>query len=210
MIVSYQSLVDGGHLDVAGVPEPVAINALRKAAIEFCDRSRAWVTDHDPIDLIAEEATYQFSPNNGTVVIRVEEAWVSGMDITPTTRLDVQRNANWTSMLGTPKHYLQENTEELILFPKPVSALSGALTIKVSLKPSRKSTGLEGWLVEKWLDEIMHGAKWKLLEMPSKPWSDGNSALYHKGAFDAAIICAQLAVQKGFGKAPLRTRPQYF
>lgn len=195
---------------MSGVPEPVAINALRKAAIEFCDRSRVWVIDHDPIDLIAEEATYQFSPNNGTVVIRVEEAWVSGMDITPAARLDVQRNANWTSMLGTPKHYLQENTEELILFPKPVSALSGALTLKVSLKPSRKSTGIEGWLVEKWLDDIVHGAMWKLLEMPSKPWSDGNSALYHKGAFDAAIISAQLAAQKGLGKAPLRTRPQYF
>ncbi|MDO8310528.1 MAG: hypothetical protein Q7T25_01165 [Sideroxyarcus sp.] len=210
MIVSYQSLVDGGHLDVPGVPEPVAINALRKAAIEFCDRSRAWVTDHDPIDLIAEEATYQFSPNNGTVVVRVEEAWVSGKDISPTTRLDVQRYANWTSLTGTPTHYLQENTEEIILFQKPASSMAEALTMKVSLKPSRRSTGIEGWLVEKYLDEIVHGALWRLLEMPSKPWSEGNSAMYHKGAFDAAIISAQLAAQKGLGKAPLRTRPQYF
>jgi hypothetical protein len=177
MIVSYQSLVDGGHLDVAGVPEPVAVNVIRKAAIEFCDRSRAWVVDHDPIDLVAGEATYQFSPNNGTVVVRVEEAWVNGLDITATTRLDVQRHINWTSLTGTATQYLQENTEEIILFPKPIAALAAGLTMKVSLKPSRKSTGLEGWLVEKYLDDIIHGALWKLFEMPSKPWSDGNSAL---------------------------------
>jgi hypothetical protein len=144
------------------------------------------------------------------VVVRIEEAWVSGKDIYPTARLDVQKNINWTSLTGTPTHYLQENTEEIILFPKPISSLAAALTLKVSLKPSRKSTGIENWLVEKYLDDIMHGALWKLMEMPGKPWSEGNSALYHKGAFDAAIISAQLATQKGLGKAPLRTRPQFF
>lgn len=209
MLTTYQSLVDGGHLDINGVPEPVAINAMRKAAIEFCDRSRVWVMDHDAMTLIVGESTYAFEPNSGAVVARVEQAWVDGVDIDPTTRLDLQNSyANWTTVTGPPTHYLQENTEEIILFPKPTSAQT--LTMKVTLKPSRRSTGIEGWLVEKYLEEIMHGAAWKLLEMPGKPWSDGAAAMYHKGAFDDAIATAKLAAAKSMGKAPLRTKPNFF
>ncbi len=209
MLTTYQSLVDGGHLDIPGVPEPVAVNAIRKAAIEFCDRGLVWVVSHDPVILSAGESTYPFEPDSGTVVARVEQAWVDGVDITPKTRLDLQNAyTNWPTITGAPKHYLQENTEEIILFPKPASAQT--LTMKVALKPSRKSTGVEGWLIEKYLEEIMHGAAWKLLEIPGKPWTDGAAAMYHKGAFDAAITNAQLAAAKGMGKAPLRAKPEYF
>lgn len=210
MITTYQSLVDGGNLDVAGVPEPVAINALRKAAIEFCDRSHVWMIDHDPIDLVADESTYQFSPDNGTVVLRIEEMWIEGRPLTPTTLLDLQTTRNWTALTGQPLHYLQQNTEEFILFPKPASSTAAALTMKVTVKPSRRSTGIENWLVEKHLDDIVHGALWKLFEMPSKTWSDGQSALYHKAAFDEAIDCARMAAHKGFVKSKIRTRPHYF
>lgn len=191
-----------------GVPEPVAINAMRKAAIDFCERSRVHVVDQT-ITLAAGYTSHPFEPDNGTVVARVEQAWIDGVDIYPTTRLDLQSaNANWATISGTPTNYLQENTEEIILFPKPDSAQT--LTLKVALKPSRKSNGIEGWLVEKYLEEIMHGAAWKLLVMVGKPWAEPSAALYHKGAFDDGIQSARLDAQKGHVKAPLRTKPIYF
>lgn len=211
MLVTYQSLVDGGHLDIPGVPEPVAVNAIRKAAIEFCDRSLLWVADHDPIDMVAGESACRLSPPNGTAVVRIEDIWLNEVPLIPTTRLDLQhKNANWNSLAGTPSHYMQENTEEIIIFPTPTSSDAEALTLKVALKPSRRSTTIENWIVEKYLEELMHGASWKLMEMPGKSWTDIQAAMYHKSVFDAAIVSAQLLVSKGMGKAPLRTRPVFF
>lgn len=211
MIVTFEKLVDEGRFDMPlDVPYPTAINALRMAAIEFCDRSMVYVADLDPVSVVADEATYSLDAPNGTKVVRIEQAWFNGVKLTPTTRLDLARDyANWPTITGSPTHYTQENTEEVILFPKPTSALADGLTMKVALKPSRTATVIENWLLEKYQDDIFYGAKWHLFEMTDKPWANGDAAMYCKAKFDESITAAQLSASKGMGKARLRTTPQY-
>jgi len=211
MIVPFTNLYDEVLPDVPGVPVAVALNAIRNACIEFCDRSKIWVVDHDPVAAIAEESVYQFEPPNGAVVCGVSTVRFDGVDIDPTTQLDLRsKYSDWPSMTGTPRRYLQENTEELILFPKPAAALADALTMKVALKPTRKATGIEGWIVEKFSEELAHGAKAKLFAMQQKPWTSAELSGYHAGKFESAIDVAKLAVAQSLVKARLRTKAQFF
>lgn len=211
MITPYTNLYDEVLPDVPGVPVNVALHAIRNACIKFCERSKIWVVDHDPVAAIANESVYQFEPPNGAVVCDVSTVRFDGVDIDPTTQLDLRNEyRNWPSLTGTPLRYLQENTEELILFPKPNASLANALTMKVALKPTRKSTGIEGWIIEKYQEELAHGAKAKLFAMQKKPWSSGDLAGYHAGMFESAIAAAKLSVAKSLGRARLRTNPQFF
>jgi hypothetical protein len=196
--------------DVPGVTQPVAKNAIRNAAIEFCDRSNVWVVDHDLMASIANVGAYQFEPPNGAVVAAVKDSWFNGMPLTPRTAGQLADEfIDWTAKVGTPVYYLQENTEELILVPMPSAALANAIKAKVALKPSRASTGIERWIFEKYLEEITHGAKGKLFSMQKKPWSDANLAIFHLGQFDDGIHKARLDATKGHTNAPLRTRAQF-
>jgi hypothetical protein len=49
-------VVRRSHAGCAGVGSDVAKNAIRNAAIEFCDRSWVWRVDHNPIDALLNTA----------------------------------------------------------------------------------------------------------------------------------------------------------
>lgn len=211
MITLYTSLYDQVLPDVPGVPQNVALNAIRNAVIEFCGRTKIWVIDHDPISIVANESTYQFEPPNGAVVSSIVAAWFGGVGIDPTTQAELNaEHTGWTTLTGTPTKYLQENSEEVILFRKPTSALTNGLTMKVALKPKRNSTGVEAWIIEEYQEEIAHGAKARLFSMQKKPWSDAALASYHMGAFDDAIGKAGVKASKSLGKGAIRATPHYF
>lgn len=211
MIVPYTNLYDEVLPDVPGVTPAVALNAIRNACIEFCSKSNIWVVDHDPIASIADEPVYQFEPPNGTVVSSVVVARFAGFELDPATQGELSEEyGDWQSKSGTPEYFIQENSEELILCPKPIAAVADALKMKVSLKPSRKSTGIEGWIVESYQEELAHGAKAKLFAMNKKPWSSAELAGFHLSAFEAAIAAAKMAAAKSLGRGKLRTKPQFF
>lgn len=209
-IKTYESWFDEVLPDVPGVTQAIAKNAIRNAAIEFCDRSKVWVVDHEPMPAVANQGVYPFEPPNGAVVAEVKTAWFNGQQLTPRTAAQLDKEfAKWPAKVGIPSRYLQESTEELILVPMPLANLANAIEAKVVLKPSRSSTGIERWIFEKYLEEIAHGAKGKLYSMQKKPWSDQNLAAFHLGQFDAGISKATLAAAKSHTTAPLRGRASF-
>lgn len=197
----FNSLFDEVLVDVAGVPQPVALNAIRNAAIEFCEKSGVWVADADPLSSIANVAAYQFEPENSTEVVGVVQAWYNGVKITQVTaaHLDDELSSGssqflagipWADQKGVPEHYLIERPDEFILAPYPTEAIPGAIKMKVSLKPSRTATSMERWVLDKYFETLAHGAKGKLFAMPMKPWSNSGLSDYHKSEFDHGIASA--------------------
>ncbi len=209
-IKTYESWFDEVLPDVPGVTQAIAKNAIRNAAIEFCDRSKVWVVDHDPMPAVANQGTYPFEPPSGAVVAMIKTAWFNGQKLTPRTAAQLDKEfVKWPAKVGIPSRYLQENTEELILVPMPSANLANAIEAKVALKPSRSSAGIERWIFEKYLEEIAHGAKGKLFSMQKKPWSDSQLAVFHLGQFEDGIHKAKLAAAKSHTTAPLRSRTSF-
>lgn len=179
-------------------PQSLVTNAVRNAAIEFCERSYVLRMDHPAISAAADTGEYTWSPGTGLKVVRAEEVWYDGKPLTPITVDDLKDlNEHWTSWEGTPLYFVQERVEMLTIVPYPADSLADAIEAKVSVKPSRSATGIDDAIWEKYLEVIASGAKARLFAMSGKPWTNEKLAVYHKGMFDDGIDKARLAAFKG-------------
>lgn len=194
----FNTLFDEVLIDVPGVLQNVALNAIRNAAIEFCEHTRCWVVDAEPITSIANQAVYQFDPDSGTEIAGVIQAYYNGVRIDPMTAEQLDSECSqpqstfvagtpWSEQAGTPKYYHIERPDEFILVPYPDTGIAAAIKMKIALKPSRSASGMEKWLIDKHFEEIAHGAKGKLCAMQKKPWSDATKAVYHMREFNFGI-----------------------
>ena len=56
-------------VDVPGCPDIVAVNAVRNAAIDFCEKSQVWQYDFTAkVSLVAAQAVYALTPPTGARV----------------------------------------------------------------------------------------------------------------------------------------------
>lgn len=197
----FTALYDEVLIDAPGVPQNVALHVIRNAAIEFCERSMCWVADADPIASVANQAAYQFEPENGAEVAGIVQAFYSGAKIAPMTANQLDSECSqpgstfvagvpWNEQSGVPKYYLVERPDEFILAPYPSEAIANAIKMKLALKPSRASSGMEKWVFDKHYETLAHGAKYKLFAMQKKPWSSADLASHHKREFDSGITAA--------------------
>jgi hypothetical protein len=197
--------------DVPHCPQPVAKNAIRNAAIEFCERSFVYQADHPAIAAVQDQGEYTYAPGTGLKVVRPEMVWYDKKQLTPMTRDDLDRlYAYWPDESGTPIYFVQEQLEKLIVVPKPAAALADAIRLKVSVKPTRASVDIDDAMHEKYLEAIACGAKARLFAMKKKPWTDNELAVYHKQMFDAAIATARLHAARGHTRARMRVRAHFF
>ncbi len=197
--------------EVPNCPQAVAGNAIRNAAIEFCERSFVYQLTHAAIAAVQDQGEYTFSPGAGLKVVRPEIVWYDKVPLTAKTRDDLDRlYAYWPDETGTPIYYVMEALEKLILVPKPAAALADAIRVKVAVRPTRAATDIDDAIHEKYLEQIASGAKARLFAMKKKPWTDNQLAVYHKQQFDDAIAKARLAAARGHTRARMRTKPQFF
>ena len=209
--VAFTSWYDEVLTDVPGVPQNVAFNAIRNAAIEFCDRSWVYRVMLAPISTVADIAEYALSPGADLKPAKVIRAWHDDVEIFPQTTQELSlRYAQWTSEEGTPQWFTQRKPESVILVPIPTAALTDGLDIELAIKPARSATGILDEIYEKYLEEISYGAKFKLFTMKSKPWSDPAHAAAWKAAFDEAIGKAKIDAVKGHTRARQRVKAHFF
>lgn len=191
---------------MTGLEIQFAIKHIRGAAIDFCEQSYAWRFDPIAININANQRQYSLSASfDDTEIVRVEQVFVSGKQITVTSMSGLaQHNINFINVKGTPTQYTQEFTERISLYPLPDKGIVGGLTYKISLRPSRIADGMHDSIGKRYFDAIAHGAKARLLEIPSKPWSDPNLAAYHRAKFDMVVARARDEVSSGYGRGAKR------
>lgn len=207
MIVPFDDFLPEVLPEVSGCPDIVAVNAVRNAAIEFCERGNFWKVDMDTIATEAGVLTYDLdSPVNGSRVIQVMTLFCDGKEIYPRTEewLDAHEE-EWRTYQNVPQFYFQPNPDTITLARVPDGVYS--ITGTVSLCPRRKATGIEQFILENHLETIASGAKSRLMALPNVLWSNPELSAYHAGKFNSGIASASVASAKGFSRAPIRTTP---
>lgn len=218
MTALFNTLFDEVLTEVVGVPQPVALNAIRSAAIEFCERSGVWTETHAPINSVANQAKYVFVPAAGTEVCGIFQAWYSGLKIVHKTPAQLESlvatpgstfvtGTPWTAQKGIPRYYTMDRPDEFILSPYPEQAVLAAITLKVILRPTRASTSMAKWVLDKYFETIAHGAKLRLFSMVQKPWSSPehagfNNLKFEKGITDASVLSSQTQVLPSMHTSP--------
>lgn len=191
---------------VQGCPDPIAINAVRNSAIEFCASTMYWQETQDVVTLQASDFPYDMPAPTGARVIQPLSVIVNGVPIDPKT-IDLLdgTSPNWrTAVAGTPGNYFQPNPDQLTLVPEVQDTVD--LILRVAYCPLRNSTTIEGWVYQNYLEGIAAGALARLMAIPSQSWSNATLAQYYLKLFGAAVNDATIEASKAFTRGSLQVK----
>lgn len=190
-------------------PEIVAVNAIRNAVIEFCDKSLWLVYEHDPITIYANNGVYELDLPNETISARILDGWVNNLPVVPRGEDEIKRlyPFNWREIEGRPMSVTQLDPTEVIFVPRPTDSDVYTAQLLVALKPTRSSLNCDDSLFERWAEKIGFGARARLHELPGQTFSDPNLALRYRALFNQAIGEAKIERNRGLTRAAMRVRP---
>lgn len=212
MPVALTSWYDDVLPHVPGCVEPVALHAIRLAAIDFCERTWVINDDHSPIDIVADQASYNYVPPTGKLVHKRLEVWYAGnaiIDRAP-DQLKLIYGANWQTQAGLPLYHTATGPRAIRLVPIPTEALTGGLTLRVAYKPTQAATTVDDILLEDYREPIANGARMRLMLQAKKPYTNQKQAGIEKEFFDAAVAMVRHQVQRGFGRSRAKTTAHFF
>lgn len=188
-------------------PEPVAIDAIRDACIEFCSTS-LWLTyDMAAGDIVAGTATYALSPPADTTPVVVTDAWVQGRRITPTSEeLLTSWGDDWRDRNGTPFAFLQYSPTIVTLYPKPDTSITAGLKIQIATRPTQASTTVADSILEYWNETIVAGALARLYTHAGRSYSNPQAAPAQYARFMSGVNDAKAQRQRGLTRGPIRVQ----
>lgn len=195
---------------VPEAPEIVIDNAVLNACIEFCDDTHWVVHEQDPIDLVADQAAYDFVLPDDNEIARVISVHNGSNRLQPYSELGLSEISSWRTLTGEPLGYYQDDIHELKLVPIPTEATTETLKVVLALRPTRTATVVNSDLYDLWAEAIAHGARARLHELPRQPFSDLVLAAKCRSEFDRAKGRAKVQRNRGLATGPLYVRPPRF
>lgn len=190
------------------LPQPVAIEHLRQAAIEFCTETRAW--RHTVVVPITANPTAIPTPVNA-VVFEIERAEWAGQPLEAASTLDFTYD-EMMAAAGTspPCYFLQEHPDEVVIMP----LMAGDLTLRLFLKPpagvafggSALRNTLPDFMLNHHAQFIAFGALASALILPDEAFADPKRASYFQSQFQGRIDAMRSGFRTGQQKRRLRSK----
>lgn len=198
--------------DVPGVPDITALQALRLASIEFCEKTHTWNETQDPIPLEDNVNEYDLEVEQGARINTVMNVWLRDRQIDPKTMEELAMILpDWqTAKNSRPSYYnAAADIGVLRVYPIPLEPTE-SIRVRVSYVPTLTSSTVPDIVVNRYIDELIHGAKHRLMVAPGKGWSNGELALYHKTKFDEGVQSAKIDVLHNYVQGSIRAKPVRF
>lgn len=204
---NYDTLLPEVLMYAAQCPEPVAINAIRNACIEFCGESWFLQQDMDPIPIVANEVLYEVDAPSGYDVVQVlKPLYYSGAKLSDFAAFMVTSQQDWQQHTGThPLAWTCFQPDEITVWPRPTSS-GASLTGRIAVAPTVTSTTVEARLLTKYRLALRDGALAQILDYPDQPFTNPEKAKQFAAAFRSAMMNARVRVRQGFVSAPMHVR----
>jgi len=200
---------------VQGCPVSLINNAIRSAAIEFCERTNMWKYGFAAQDVTANVDTYTFTFPVGVIDVMISRPTyveVSGLQVNPTNEEDLDSlQYLWRDATNKqPQLYYMDFDNTMILVPTPSETITDGLYVEAALRPTMDATTLPDWLYDSWSETIAHGALMRLHAMPGKVWADPQTVSMHRAKFKEGISRAKSRTMKSFAKQGKTVQPRSF
>ena len=198
----------------ADAPWPIVSAALRRSAIEFCERTKCWRATL-PMDITRQDEAILL-PIYATVD-EIEAARFNGdTDLAPIPYVE---SSKWPSV-GHPRFITQQNADTVRILPFE----AGSLELDVLLKPIEGHAFApvpgSGYpqdqhdVVPKLLytghaEAIAAGALKRVLIVPGQTYSNPDLAAYFGSVFEAAANNHFADCVTGQQQAPIRSKPSF-
>ena len=175
--------------------------ALREAAREYFRRTRLWRQWLEPVTVVAGVRTYDLDLPAGAMVTRIERCTVNG------TPMDVLSHTDQESDF---ERYQQQDMglvsadRTTFMLTRPLGAGS-LVAAQVSLIPSKTGRGIPDDLFGQHSQDIVEGAKHRLMLVPKTAFYDSSLAMNALTNFETAIGSKTVEAWKGStGTVPRR------
>lgn len=193
---------------VSGITVALASRHIIGGVIDFCNMSLVLTEELAPIDVVADTASYSLAPvTANTEIAQVLEVYVNNCWIPVTNWTKVNSDySNAKVRTGDAIGYIQAREDVLTLFPIPRIAYTDGLKVKVALRPIRTATEIEDAIGARYFDAIADAIFARIYKIPSKPWSDGQAAVFYENKAKTKAQIAKDEVTLGMGRSRRRTR----
>lgn len=193
-----------------GAGKFLAFQAIREAAIDFCERTLVYNYNIPAIDVVGGQSVYVIAPLADTqiadiIAVRYNQEPLVGAN---EADLDVLVPEWRTTATGVPTYYRSTIERELIqLVVTPADSLAEGLNVRVALAPLPSSNNVPDWMFERYRNAIANGALARVFSMKKRPWTDNELAVFHAHMFEQEIGRANTLKAKGYTRQPLRSTP---
>lgn len=174
---------------VAGCPDPMMDQEIRRAAREFCQRARPWVTWLPQIVTSANVRSYPIPLLADSEVFRIQRATLDDQPIE--VQVYAEQDTDPTAATGQDAGIVSRDRQNVILLRDP--AAGQKIKLQAVLSPSATATTLDDTLVAQFGSAIVEGAKYRLMRVPgplNKPQAAEEARLLFEIAIGAASHAA--------------------
>lgn len=189
---------------VPAAPVPMVDEAIRQAAIEFCQRTRLWRGD-DEFN-VAGECEVVVTPH-GAELFEIESARFNGNPLTPVSLRwlddEVHRWRELSADLGKWITQVEPDTVRVV----PMAP--GHLALSLLMVPAQRAERLPDWLYQHHARAITDGALAELLSTPGE-YANPGLAAFHSDRFQRLLDEVFASGTQGQQKAKIRTKPHFF
>lgn len=191
-----------------GIADPTAYFAIRQAAIEFCERTRAWRYD-DAFNVTAQECEGLLAPAN-SVVHDIEGVWFDGTKLLPKSPGTLDKLVpNWragvTTSTSKPKYVTQTELNTITIVPFQ----AGSVKLTLFLKPAQDADELPDFLADQHRETIAWGALGRILLIPNQSFTNPEMGAAFGQAFQQKLDGKSTMGVVGQQRAPIRTRASF-
>lgn len=191
-----------------GCPEPLALDALRNAGIEFCRRTRMW-RDSDSFVVSTPDCEGVCTLSDAQIFEIETVRWDNSYPLTPKTPAWLNEHyPGWrqdTEGVSAPKYVTQLTPGTVTVYPRA----TGSLFLGLILEPSQDATTFPDFMVDSHADALAQAAAGMVLVVPDADWSNPNLGAALVQGWQSRLDRLALVGSKTQLKARLRTKPSF-
>lgn len=193
---------------VPACPEPLALEHLKDACIEFCEKSLAIRQDLDFFYSVANLGQYDLDPpSNQHMIATVLSVRYDGKELSGIFVEDAQE---LPEAAGNPAGFFTSRTNnEFVLHLHPTPEAREQVLVNVALRPIRSATEVDDDLYNLYADAIIDGAIARLAKIPNQPFTDLAYAAAMQNSFREKAARAKVDSYHGRirGNSRVKMRP---
>lgn len=185
-------------------------DAIRRAAIAFCEDSHALEVDAYPIQTADGIAEYDLDMPPDQVVIRVSRVEGPHGRLDPLTQREMDMTGHtWMTVKGgSPHKWIMVGPRRIRFYPVP--GVVENYSVKIIVKPTLTATTIEQQIIDDYADGITAKAKALLGAMPHKAWTNLQMVPYWESQYRDCVSRARMRVATGYSHADMRVVPVRF
>lgn len=198
--------------DVPGCPDSTVSQAIIDAVIEFCSITQIISEIEAPITLVEDVHTYSIADACGMKLEQITSVHSASTMLRPTTIMAIgDKLPDWqTATSPDPTYYYCPDGDMVRFFPTPKNLTGQQITIVATWRPRMNSTSFPDSFGQDYFDEIVSGAKARLMMTPNRSWSNPALAQFYRTKFEAGASNAQIDAIKDRTKGSLMATPVKF